>query len=183
VLHINRTSLKYQLGVGASSFSNSGGGALQVMPMFNFQASDDPDVTNSYPVNTNPAYATMTTNPNSPTYSVPVAQAGGWVPIQPSGGMMSLVAVGSYELVSTSFYLRTGQTFHVNDHLTATTYPDANAGLLQIGTLGTDTICGVVSRSTNADGTTDNGYGTEAVAFWPVYLPAYPAVNAASVVG
>ena len=66
----------------------------------------------------------------------------------------------------------TNAQYAPNDHLTSATGSGASAGKLVAGTLGTDTICGVVSR-----GVIDNGYGYNALAFWPVYLPVYPSQN------
>ena len=43
----------------------------------------------------------------------------------------------------------------------------ADAGKLDVGTLYTDMIVGIVSR-----GVVDNGYGHDAVAFWP--FPVFP---------
>lgn len=121
-----------------------GVGDLAVMPMFMFNSSFDPDVVN-------PA-------------GDPATDRGVFVPINPTGQAMALVAVGAYELVSTAFVA--DLDYPPNTHLTSTQSPDANAGLLQPGTLYTNTIVGVVSR-----GIVDNGYGFEAVAFWPWYIP------------
>jgi hypothetical protein len=129
-------SLNFVLGVGN----------LAVMPMFTFSASDDADVSND-----GGDAATV---------------AGAFIAIAPVGNMMALVAVGALELVSTNY--NTAGSYTPNTHLTSPT-ADASgvlAGQLTPGTLGTNTICGVVSR-----GVTDNGYGTPALAFWPVYLP------------
>lgn len=125
-----------------------GVGNLFAMPMFTFQASDAADVSNS---GGNPATV-----------------AGAWVPIAPVGYINALVAIGAYELVSTSF--DTTANFVPNSPVTSPT-TGANAGLLTLGVAGTNTICGVVSR-----GVVNNGYGTNALAFWPVFLP--PAAQA-----
>jgi hypothetical protein len=124
----------YLLGVGTEA----------VMPMFMFNGSMDADVINSG--------------------GDPSTQAGVWVPINPTGQAMALVAVGAYELVSTAFV--EADEYPPNTHLTSTLSPDVNAGLLQPGTLYTNTIVGIVSR-----GVVDNGYGYQAVAFWPWYIP------------
>lgn len=120
-----------------------GVGAKTVMPMFMFNGSDDPDVQND-------GGDASTTR-------------GVFVAINPTGQAMALVAVGAYELVSTSFV---AATYNPNDHLTSRLSPDATAGQLRAGTLWTHTIVGVVSR-----GVVDNGYGYDALAYWPVYLP------------
>ena len=72
VVHVNASG-KYELGVGTT----------KVMPLFLFQASDDPDVAND--------------GGDAST------DRGVWVGITPSGAIMALVAVGAYELVSTAF--------------------------------------------------------------------------------
>ncbi len=112
------------------------------MPMFLFNGSDDADVQN---------YG-----------GDPAADQDAWVPSIPAGDMMALVAIGAYELVSTQFV---DDDYAANDHLTAAVSGD-DAGKLAVGTVYTDTICGVVSR-----GVVDNGYGRDALAFWPVYIP------------
>jgi hypothetical protein len=164
VVHVDATSQQYQLGVGN----------LKVMPMFTFQASDDPDVSNQYPQNTQVSFTNGASATVSPVTGANVAAAGGWVPIAPSGNAMALVAVGAFELVSTNFYLASGDNFAINNHLTSPVVGSANAGCLTKGTAWINTIVGVVSRTTNSNGTVDNGYGTQAVAFWPVYLPSNP---------
>jgi hypothetical protein len=126
-----------------------GVGDLNVMPLFLFQASDDPDVSN---------------------YGGDAAtDRGVWVPITPSGAVMGLVAIGAYELVTTNYDDQVD--YNPNDMLTSptTTGGGINAGMLTQGTLGTNLICGVVSR-----GIVDNGYGYNALAFWPVMFPVYP---------
>ncbi len=126
-------------------------GAKTVMPLFMFNSSDDPDVVND-------GGDASTTK-------------GVFVPINPTGQAMSLVAVGAYELVSTAFV---AGSYPPNTHLTSRLSPDATAGQLRSGTLWTPTICGVVSR-----GVVDNGYGYDALAFWPQYLPPDAAHMAA----
>ena len=138
--------------VNALGFYELGVGQSNVMPLFTFDASDDFDVKNEA--------------------GDPATEKGVWVPISPTGQLMALVAVGAYELVSTHFVVPNGG-FTINMLLTS---PDVGptAGRIAQGTLGTDLICGVVSRVANADGTVDNGYGHDAVAFWPVMFPVYP---------
>lgn len=126
---------KYVLGVGN----------LAVMPMFMFNASDDPDVVNDG--------------------GDPATEKGVWVGISPTGQAMSLVAVGAYELVSTA-YTGDDADFPPNTPLTSPLTGD-DAGRLVPGTMHTNMIVGLVSR-----GVTDNGYGTPAVAFWP--CPVFP---------
>lgn len=123
-----------------------GVGNLKVMPMFMFNGSDDPDVIN------NAGDASVT--------------KGVFVPINPTGQAMALVAVGAYELVSTAFV---AGSYAPNDHLTSTVAPAVDAGQLKKGTVWTNTICGIVSR-----GVVDNGYGYDALAFWPQYIPSNP---------
>lgn len=124
---------KYALGVGQDS----------VMPLFTFNNSDDPDVVNEHPD--------------------PATVKGGWVPIAPTGQAMALVAVGAYELVSTSFV---AGVYPPNTPLTSDLLGN-DAGKLKAGTLYTDMIVGIVSR-----GIVDNGYGHDALAFWP--FPVFP---------
>jgi hypothetical protein len=125
---------KYELGVGT----------LSVMPLYMFNSSDDPDVVNEG--------------------GDPATEKGAWIPINPTGQAMALVAVGAYELVTTAFV---ADTYAPNDALTSALAPDAAAGSVKKGTLYTDMIVGIVSR-----GLVDNGYGHDAVAFWP--HPVFP---------
>jgi hypothetical protein len=123
-----------------------GVGNLKVMPLFNFQASDAVDVINDG--------------------GDPATDKENWVGISPSGNMMTLVATGAYELVSTNFDDQVD--YAPNDALTSPTVAGGgvDAGMLTKGTMGTNCICGLVSR-----GVVDNGYGADALAFWPVCLP------------
>lgn len=120
-----------------------GVGTMAVMPMYLFNNSDDPDVVNEG--------------------GDPATEKGVWIAISPTGQAMALVAVGAYELVSTNFV---SASYPPNTHLTSPT-SGGNAGKLVTGAPYVDTICGVVSR-----GVVDNGYGFEALAFWPYYLPS-----------
>lgn len=121
-----------------------GVGTSRVMPLFMFNGSHDPDVQNEG--------------------GDPATEKGVWVAINPTGQAMSLVGIGAYELVSTAYV--TTDTFDPNDPLTSP-LTGANAGKLSVGTLYTDMIVGFVSR-----GVVDNGYGFDAVAFWP--FPVFP---------
>jgi len=132
VVHVNSDG-KFALGVGTSA----------VMPMFTFQASDDPDVSNDA--------------------GDPSTEKGVSVPINPTGQLMALVAIGAYELVSTAYV---ADSYAINDPLTSATGGNT-AGQLAIGTLYTDMIVGFVSR-----GEVDNGYGQDALAFYP--FPVFP---------
>lgn len=125
-----------------------GVGNVFAMPMFNFQASDAPDVSNDG--------------------GDAATDAGVYVPISPTGVMSALVSAGAYELTSTNF--NTARDYPPNTPLTSprTTGGGVNRGMLTVGVHKTNTICGVVSR-----GVVDNGYGFDAVAFWPVFLPAH----------
>lgn len=127
-----------------------GVGNSAVMPLFTFPASDDPDVANN-------------------TGGDPATDKGAYVPVSPIGGILALVATGAYELVSTNFDAQV--SYAPNDHLTSptTTAGGVNAGTLKKGTRGTNCICGIVSR-----GVINNGYGTDALAFWSLYLPPTP---------
>lgn len=119
-----------------------GCGTMDVMPLFAFNNSDDPDVVNEG--------------------GDPATEIGAFVPIAPTGKMMALPAKGAYELMSTEFI--TG-TYTPNMPLYATTGTGANDGMLREATKGTHTICGIVSR-----GVVDNGHRVNALAFWPVCL-------------
>lgn len=119
-----------------------GVGSYAVMPMFMFNGSNDPDVQND-------GGDASTTR-------------GVFVPISPTGQAMALVAVGAYELTSTAFV---SASYKPNDKLTSPA-SGGNKGLLTAGTLWTHTICGIVSR-----GVVNNGYGYDALAFWPVFIP------------
>lgn len=127
------SSGQYELGVGTDA----------VMPLFMFNSSDDPDVENGA--------------------GDPATDKGVFVPINPTGQAMALVAVGAYELVTTAFV---SGTYNPNDPLTSDK-TGANAGKVKVGVLYTDMIVGIVSR-----GVVDNGYGHDAVAFWP--FPVFP---------
>lgn len=129
--------------LNSSGFYALGVGTLKVMPLFMFNGSDDPDVINDA--------------------GNPATEKGVWVPINPTGQAMALVGMGAYELVSTAFV---EGTYNPNDALTSDLL-GANAGQLKVGTMYTDMIVGLVSR-----GVVDNGYGYDAVAFWP--FPVFP---------
>lgn len=133
VVHLNSAG-RYVLGVGQAA----------VMPMFLFNASDDPDVANEG--------------------GDPATEKGVWVAINPTGQAMALVAVGAYELVSTAYV---DAAYVPNDPLTSDLSGGANPGKLKKGTLYTDMVVGIVSR-----GVVDNGYGHSALAFWP--FPVFP---------
>lgn len=122
-----------------------GVGTTAVMPLFLFNNSDDPDVVNDG--------GDATTD------------KGVWVPIAPTGQAMALVATGAYELVSTAYV--SGGSYPPNTPLTSALSGTANPGKLKVGTLYTDMIVGIVSR-----GVVDNGYGNNALAFWP--FPVFP---------
>lgn len=134
VVHVDATSNKYKLGVGTTA----------VMPLFTFQASDDPDVVNEA--------------------GDPATERGVFIPISPTGQVMALVAVGAYELITTAFV---DDDYPPNTPLTSALGLGATAGQVAPGTLYTDMIVGMVSR-----GIVDNGYGYDAVAFWP--FPVFP---------
>ena len=132
VLRLNSVG-EYELGVGV----------LDVMPLFAFNNSDDPDVVNEG--------------------GDPATERGVWIAISPTGKMMALPAKGAYELMSTEFI---ADTYVPNDLLTASSdNAAATGGKLAKGTKGTHTICGIVSR-----GVTDNGHGENALAFWPTVI-------------
>jgi hypothetical protein len=122
-----------------------GVGDTVAIPMFLFNNSDDPDVSNDG--------GDASTTP------------GVFIPITPTGQALALVGVGAYELVSTAYV---PGAYAPNTPLTADLSGGAAPGKLRAGTLYTDTIVGFVSR-----GVVDNGYGKSALAFWP--FPVMPA--------
>jgi len=115
-----------------------GVGSNAVMPLFIFNSSDDPDVSNDG--------GDASTTP------------GVFIPISPTGQAMALVAVGAYELVSTAYV---PCSYLPNDALTSC-QGGPNAGKLEKGELYEKMIVGIVSR-----GVVDNGYGKNSLAFWP----------------
>ena len=134
--------------LGADGEFELGVDANDRMPMFLFNNSDDPDVEND--------------GGN--------AGAGGdkgvWVPVSPTGQAMALVAVGAYELTSTQYV--TGGNIDVPNTPLWSDDAGADIGKLDDTTwTGGKTVVGIVSR-----GVVDNGYGHNAVAFWPYFLPA-----------
>lgn len=120
-----------------------GVGNTKVMPMFLFANSDDPDIVND--------------GGDATTVK------GVFIPIGPTGQSLALVATGAYELVTTSYV---SGSYLPNAALTSAT-TGSNAGKLSAGTMGTNMIVGLVSR-----GVVDNGYGKNALAFWP--CPVFP---------
>ena len=120
-----------------------GVGNLNVMPLFIFSNSDDPDVSNDG--------GDASTTP------------GVFIPISPTGQAMALVAVGAYELVTTAYV---PGSYLPNTPLTSPT-SGSDKGKLEAGDIYTNMIVGIVSR-----GVVDNGYGKNALAFWP--FPIFP---------
>jgi len=120
-----------------------GVGNLKVMPMFLFANSDDPDIVND--------------GGDASTVK------GVFILIGPTGQSLALVGTGAYELVTTSYV---SGSYLPNAALTSAT-TGGNAGKLSAGTMGTNMIVGLVSR-----GVVDNGYGKNALAFWP--CPVFP---------
>ena len=147
VVHVSATTGKFILGAGDESVDGALTKANAVMPMFTFNASDDPDVSNDG--------------------GDPATEKGVFIPISPTGQAMALVAVGAYELVSTNYVVASAASLVPNVPLTSPK-TGANAGKLDVGVLYTDVVVGICSR-----GVVDNGYGTDAVAFWP--FPVFPS--------
>ena len=82
------------------------------------------------------------------------------------GVLMALSCLGTFELETTE--LTASQTFVPGAYLT----PDAS-GDLGTGTMGTDTICGIVSEiGSNSDGSFENEHGQDVVRFWTCYFPS-----------
>ena len=133
------------------------GGSGTQMPIFLWNGSTHPDVTN---------------NGVSPTTSVQH-----WVAIAPTGVMSGLVATGGYELQTTEF--DTTQTYAPNEPLTA----DAD-GILsnQTAVQYTNWICGICSWHVQGDNQStaatspvgNNAHGVSVLSFWTYFLPASP---------
>ncbi len=121
-----------------------GVGTDSVMPFFNFYSSDDPSVSND---GGNPA-----------------TEKGVYIGTSATGEMLAFPAVIAAELVSTNY--DPDEDYTPNTPLTSPK-TGANAGKIIPGTMYTDMIVGICSR-----GITDNGYGHDAVAFWP--FPIFP---------
>jgi hypothetical protein len=86
------------------------------------------------------------------------------------GVLMALSSLGAFELESTEF--AASQTFTPGVYLTADSGGSAT-GALTPGTLGTDTICGVVSEAgLNSDLSFENEHGQDVVRFWTCWFPS-----------
>jgi hypothetical protein len=141
VVYLN-SSGEYEMGLPDVQYAGH-------MPIFLFQNSDDPDVSNP---GGNPA-----------------TEAGCWVAVTPTGKIMGLVAAGAYELESTEFEPEaTAGVYAPGDTLTAIN-SNSNAttgGRITKGTAYAVPLCGVVSRGVRV-----NSHRKNALAFWPVWLP------------
>jgi len=125
------------------------------MPMFLFNSSDDPDVSNQG--------------------GDPATVAGAWVAVAPTGKMMALPAKGAYELATTEF--DTTATYNLNEPLYSATGTDADDGKLNdtagdAGTYPDETIVGIVSRNRTPTSPA-NSHGVAELFFWPVFLPGH----------
>lgn len=123
------------------------------MPIWLFQNSDDPDVSNDGGI----------TGSESD-------EPGGWMALAPTGVIMGLVGAGAYELETTEFEPEAslGSTYEPNDALTATNN-NSNAvtgGRMTKGVPYTDPIVGIVSRAVFVNSHRKNSLG-----FWPYVLP------------
>jgi hypothetical protein len=145
VVHLNEDG-EYEMGLPDVSRAGH-------MPIFLFQNSDDPDVS----------------NPGGD----PATEAGVWIAVSPTGKIMGLVAAGSYELSSTEFAseLVVG-AYAPGDCLTAAAdnTTAATGGVITKGVAYDVPLCGTVSR-----GVSRNSHGKDELAFWPVWLPKYTA--------
>jgi hypothetical protein len=133
VVHLNSAG-QFELGVGD----------LDVMPLFTFNGSDDPDAVNNG--------------------GDPAVDKRPYVGITPGyqANILAIAAVNACELVSTRY--NTAESYPPNTLLTAPAN-NATGGAIEPGTKYVDTICGMVS-----DGVVNNGYGYDAVAFWPILI-------------
>ncbi len=118
--------------------------ALCHMPIFLFPNSDDPDVSNDGGIT-----GTVNDDPD------------GWAAVK-RNNVLGLVATGGYELETTEYI----GTPTIGKALKALT---SDKGKLAVGTVGTDTVVGIVSRGVKNLGQLDNR--TQTLAFWPVCLP------------
>lgn len=145
VVHLNASG-NYEMGLPDVSRAGH-------MPIFLFQNSDDPDVSNP---GGNPA-----------------TDVGVWVAVSPTGKMMGLVGAGAYELQTTEFEPEaTAGTYVPGNCLTAVA-DNATAltgGRITKGVAYDIPLCGTVSR-----GVARNCHGVLALSFWPVWLPRYTA--------
>lgn len=123
-----------------------GVGSLEVMPLFLWQSDDDFDVSQGAGAGD------------------PATDKEAYVGIGPEGDMTAFVATGATELFSTE-YTGADNTFVPNAYLTSAT-GGGDAGKLAITTIGTATICGMVSEGIV---TLQKKKG---VRFWPLYFPA-----------
>ncbi len=101
----------------------------------------------------------------------PATEVDAFVPIGPTGIVNTLVATGGYELLSTE-YDGADNTFVRNAWLTSAD-SGAAAGKLAVGTKGTHTLCGMVSR-----GIVQNPQKkARGVAFWSLFIPRFDLVD------
>lgn len=147
-VHVNAEG-EFEMGVPAAAPS---AGKIY-MPIWLFQNSDDPDVSNDGGI----------TGSESD-------EPGGWMAISPTGVIMGLVAAGAYELETTEFEPESslGETYEPNDALTATNN-NSNAvtgGRMTKGVPYDDPIVGIVSRAVFVNSHRKNSLG-----FWPYVLP------------
>lgn len=135
------------------------GVTLAQMPLFLFNNSDDPDVS----------------NPGGD----PATDAGVWLAVAPRGNMLALVAKGAYELATTEF--DSTNNYAPNDYLYSKTGTDlATAGKLtndaNDSTVGDpypdETVVGIVSRGRTSSSPA-NSHGRPELFFWPVFLPGH----------
>lgn len=97
----------------------------------------------------------------------PATEVDAFVPIGPTGIVNTLVATGGYELLSTE-YDGADNTFVRNAWLTSPLTTTA-AGKIQVGTRGTHTLIGMVSR-----GIIQNPQKkANGVAFWSMFVPRF----------
>lgn len=86
------------------------------------------------------------------------------------GVLMALCALGTFELESTEF--DPNQTYTTGTYLTADSGANAT-GQLAPGTLGTDTIVGIVSETgPNTDGSFENEHGENVIRFYTWFMPS-----------
>jgi len=146
-VHVNDAG-EYELGVPTAA---PAAGKIY-MPVWLFQNSDDPDVSNDGGI----------TGSESD-------EPGGWMAVAPTGVIMGLVGAGSYELETTEFEPESslGSSYAPNDSLTAIN-ANTNAvtgGRMTKGIPYTDPIVGIVSRAVFVNSHRKNSLG-----FWPHIL-------------
>ena len=89
-----------------------------------------------------------------------------WHGTSPGGDALVLCGLACYELVTSEFVEASAADFVPNAKLTSARSGGANDGKVDVGTVGTDTIVGIVTR-----GIVTKSYDREGLCFMTWYLP------------